>query len=479
MRARAIDAENPQLLLGGFDRIPMMRRLVVGALSVGGAVLVGCTAKNPDFCKADTECDDPAKPFCDVSGEFAESGHTPNICTARPAGCSIERCGCDAGTGLSCDLDQLTVCNADGHSSSVETCALGCSTEPRCLTFEPSNGLGPALEMAASEPDVVLPPGTRIDTDLGTVTTASGSTVSVRSAEVSQQGSVAIRAFVARSFTIDGVVVRGQHPVALVAADSILIRGRFDARATGTNAGPGALDSPAACAGEGYQVDLNTGTGGGGGATAGGDGGGLVSTSFPAKRGGASTAGFEPLVGGCRGGTASSQATLAVGGAGGGGVQLVAGNLISLSDNGLIDVGAGGGQDRAGGGSGGTIIVESARVEIAGTAAGLVGNGGSGGGCGMGGADGSQSSVVASAPKCTHSSLNPGTASAGNGGTVLVPPESAETWGCAPNLFCPASGGGGGGSVGRAWIRTKSGDVVVTGAPLLGIAITKAMIPLR
>ena len=164
----------------------MMRRLVVGVLSLGFAVLVGCTAKNPDFCKADGECDDPAKPFCDVNGEFAESGHTPNICTARPAGCSIERCGCDAGQGLSCDLNQLTVCNADGHSSSVETCALGCSTEPRCLTFEPSNGLGPALEMAASEPDVVLPAGVRIDTELGTILSSSGQSILVPSAVATQ-----------------------------------------------------------------------------------------------------------------------------------------------------------------------------------------------------------------------------------------------------------------------------------------------------
>ena len=465
----------------------MMRRLVVGALSLGFAVLVGCTAKNPDFCQADGECDDPTKPFCDVNGEFAESGHTPNICTARPAGCSIERCGCDAGTGLSCDLDQLTVCNPDGHSSSVETCALGCSTEPRCLTFEPSNGLGPALAMAASEPDVVLPPGTRIDTDLGTVTSASGP-VMVKSAVVAQQNGRSIRVFLGGSFLADDVQVMGGSAVALVATGSITIRGPFKARASGAQAGPGGQDLPAVCAGadqtqivQSGTVGFNTiaGPGGGGNATAGGAGGARTPSTSPV---GALIPDFEPLVGGCRGGSQidSNGVVMARGGGGGGAVQLVSLTEISFTTAGMLDVGGGGGASlgtgtskfSGAGGSGGTVVLEAPRVRFEGATTGLAANGGAGGSCQMQGADGSASAAVAHADaSCTD-------ASAGDGGTGAVLP-TGKLIPCPQGNFCAVNfdhWDGGGGAAGRVRVVTKDSMLTRNGSPVISAMISLGQI---
>ncbi|CAN5732773.1 hypothetical protein BH11MYX3_BH11MYX3_19030 [soil metagenome] len=416
--------------------------LAMGALGIG---MGACsTRSNPNYCSTDTDCD-AATPFCDVAGEFDESNHEAHNCTVRPAGCSIERCGCTVGAGLTCDLDQLTSCNADGHSTSVQTCSLGCSTEPRCLAFEPSNGLGPALADSANKLDVTFPAGTVIDTDLGTATNA-GTTISVSSILVPQPGAKPIRAFLARSLVIDGLTVRGENPLALVATGSILVRGKISARGTGSIAGPGAQDVPAVCVGQGYQDNESVGTGGGGNATTGGKGGGEAAF---VKQGGVGIPSFTPLVGGCRGGTISGTSPAANGGAGGGAMQLVATGTVTLSNVGLIDLGGGGGDDRAGGGSGGNLVIEAPAVHLEGAAAGISANGGSGGGCSARGSDGPTSMAAAPGPKCSHSFSDAGSASAGNGGTATVVPEGAETWTCPQGIVCFASGAGGGGGEGN------------------------------
>lgn len=467
----------PAFTWRSFATIGSMRGFVVWALTLFSAA--ACIKKNPDYCATDGDCTDVTRPFCDVTGEFEESGFEDNTCTIRPADCALERCGCTAGESLRCEASTSTVCNADGRSVAEVPCALGCSSNDACLTFEPSNGLGPALESAASEDDVTFLAGTIIDSDTGSAT-ASGVAIPVRSIIVAQIGVAPIRAFLARSFTVDAVTVQGQNAVAFVAAGDVILRGPVTARGVGATAGPGSDDAPAACAGPDHQMDFGIGTGGGGNATAGGDGGGPGTASPANRRGGALIPGFEPLVGGCRGGTISTTGLLAVGGGGGGGIQIVANGQVSLTNTALIDVGGGGGSDRAGGGSGGTIVIEAPRIVLAGPASGIVANGGAGGGCDLRGADGTASTGAAVGAKCTKSVTDPGTASAGNGGTALVLPESALNWTpCSPQLFCPLVGGGGGGSVGSAKLSTRTGDYEASGNPILSIAITRSTLTPR
>jgi hypothetical protein len=333
-----------------------MRRAILLLLVMGA-----CTRNNPDYCDQDSDCTDASKPFCDVNGEYAESDHTSHTCTMTPANCPVDRCPCAPGKGLSCSGDDLISCAEDGHSTQTSTCTLGCSADqPHCLTFDPVNGLGVAMDLAAMEADVILSAGTKIDTSVGTVLDSGGNMIPLRSVLVAQNGGAMIRAFVAKSFVIDGLTVTGTYPVAIVSPGPITIRGQLDASASGTTPGPGAQDSPATCAAPSvpiltcYPMQLiycNKGAGGGGGVTSGGAGGG------PTTAGGAPGAAFglDFLAGGCHGGHLDTSG----GGGGGGAVQITSATSILLVNMGLIDVGGGGGQSGRGGGSGGTIILEA------------------------------------------------------------------------------------------------------------------------
>lgn len=445
------------------------------------ALLAACYKPNPALCDSDADCaDEEGRTFCDVNGEYAESDFQPRVCIAPPPDCPIERCGCQPGAALACDGDQLTVCSDDGASTTTSSCAFGCSTdETRCLRFEPSNALGAALEMAAAEPDVILPAGARIDTELGLVQDSGGVPIQVRSLLVTQEGGNKIRVLVGRSFVFDDVTVQGAPAFAAVASGRISLNGIFDASAEGRRRGPGGQEEPAACVGGRSQmyncsgIAYAPGTGGGGNATSAGAGGGFQG---PGGTGGAAVASFVPLVGGCRGGAfydCDGLSLLRTGGAGGGAVQFVSMDEIVLASSGLVDVGAGGGESETGGGSGGLVVMEAPRVRIDGAAAGIVANGGAGGGCTMTGLDARPDRNAALAPKCDGSS-------AGNGGTSSVPPESGPV-SCTGGGSCALVGfrGGGGGAVGRVRIATKDGTYEVVGTPILSVSITTATLEAR
>jgi hypothetical protein len=391
--------------------------------------------------------------------------------------CPVERCGCTPGASLACTADQNTLCAADGHSTTTATCALGCSaTEPRCLTFDPSNDLGGALADAATQPDIALPPGAQIDTDLGLIQGVGGVPIDVKSVLVSQNGGTSmIRVFEGRSFVIDGARVVGSKSLALVAPGPITIRGLFDASANGLTNGPGAQEAPTACAGGASQEVGGTmpsaaGAGGGGNATAGGAGGGAHAFG---GGGGALIPTFVPLVGGCRGGSVtdfSNGTLLRNGGGGGGAVQLVSLDQIALTNNGVIDLGGGGGPISAGGGSGGTLVLEATHVRIEGATTGVVANGGAGGACGSTGPDGGSSSTQATGPKCSPNS-------AGDGATGTLAATSGEV--CTA-MFCAANRyGGGGGAAGRVRIATANGAFSTVSTPILSAVISTATLALH
>jgi hypothetical protein len=414
-----------------------------------------CT-KEQNACKADSDCTNPAYPFCDVNGEFEASGGAKNVCTIVPSDCPVERCGCSPGA-TSCTGDQLMTCDAGGASQTSTTCALGCATDgTRCLSFEPSNGLGPALTAAANEPAVTIPDGATINTDTGEVKNSGGIAIPVNSLAVSQ-GATTIRALIGGSFSIGNVVVHGTNPLAIVSVGDVALTGVLDASGNASANGPGAQVT-APCTG--HAADA--GGSGGGNATAGGAGGQAGVATNPRAAGGAAQVGFEPLIGGCPGGSlTSSGSTVSDGGGGGGAVQIV--SLTAITIAGGIDVGAGGGgYDGGGGGSGGNVILEAPRVSF--SAGGLFANGGSGGACSTAGSDATQDVNAAPGPgPCGTTALK---AFGGNGGTTATSP---GVGGHANS----GVGGGGGGAVGRARIATRDG-IFDAGPATLSAAVTMA-----
>src|SRR5258708_1270565 len=130
-------------------------------------VLAACTRHDYSICESNNDCSDPSRPICNLNGK----------CVAAPDAASL----CTAGAPISCSSDLPTACGPDGNWTGTEWCPLGCATaEPRCLTFQPSNGLGMALSDAAKQPDVTLPSGARIDTSAGLVVDAAGNPIAVK-----------------------------------------------------------------------------------------------------------------------------------------------------------------------------------------------------------------------------------------------------------------------------------------------------------
>lgn len=342
------------------------------------------------------------------------------------------------------------------------------------MTFVPSNGLGPALSDSASEPDVVLPQGARIDTDSGLVQDANGTSLSVKTTLVAQAGGLPIQVLEARSFVINDVTITGTNPIAFVASGPITLKGKLAARATGFTAGPGAQSSSACNGGDSMQFGSGAGcapsaagTGGAGNHQQGGQGG----TNAPNR--GAALTSFSPLAGGCAGGTQIAEngsTVVARGGGGGGAVEIVSLTRVVMTDQGLIDVGAGGGQRSTGGGSGGLVIIEAPEVSIGGPSAGVVANGGAGGGCNLTGPDATITTAPAVAATCSVTF-------AGSGGTSIQVPGN----GCNPQTQtcdggCGTFWGGGGGSVGRMRISTKDGTFETSANPILSVQTTSTVL---
>jgi hypothetical protein len=425
----------------------MWRVLVMSVLATG------CT-KRVNFCNTNSDCTNPAYPFCDVAGEFPESGGDPNTCTIIPADCPVERCGCMPGAAQ-CVGDQLSTCNTDGHSVATEPCALGCSTpDRRCFGFDPLNDLGPELIASEGQPDIVLPANSHIDTTSGSVTDSANLPITINSVVVTQ-GATTIRVFLAHSIVIHDVVVNGSSAFAVVAAGAIDVEGHLDASANTVNPGPGGQVGTPACTGH----DGTTGGGGAGNATPGGAGDFSGDLPPVSAAGGATQSSFEPLIGGCKGGNG--------GGAGGGAVELVSRSAITFGNLGIVDIGGGGGPNLAGGGSGGLVILEAPSVHL-GASSGVAANGGGGGACFTSGTDATPNPTPApGAGPCGSGTPDLG----GAGGTAKTAP--------APGTGTPgtARGAGGGGAIGRLMVVTKGG-VFDTNVGLLSVLVsTDALSP--
>jgi hypothetical protein len=455
-------------------------------LAVVLVLVVGCT-KKADQCTSNADCTDPAYPFCDVNGEFAPSGSAKNVCTIVPPDCPVSQCGCEPGA-VTCGSDNmLDTCNSDGMSVTSTACGLGCEASgTACKTIEPSNGLGPALMQASTEPAVTLGSGDTIDTDAGTVTDASGNVIAVPSTLIPQTNAAPIRAFIAHSFTIGSVTVTGSNALALVSDGPIAIEGLMNVvasvSASGQSQGVGAQPMSAPCTGEStFDQGCVTGTtddecgyagGGGGNDMPGAAAGGIM---IPENNGGVAVTGFSLLVGGCAGGSPGTRDNPpGLAGAGGGAVQIVSATSVTL--DGVINVGGGGGTFSSGGGSGGMVVIE-APIVIVHDGGGIAANGGGGGGCDTAGATATPDTTPAGVGSCKAMTTGYGTG--GTGGTLLTAPgvgviqTDGIITGSTPNA------GGGGGSVGRARIATLDGTVSLTSGAIMSAAVTNDMLDVQ
>jgi hypothetical protein len=323
--------------------------------------------------------------------------------------------------------------------------------------------------------DIILPPGTRIDTDTGLIQDSAGNEVQMKTLTQNQVGARPIRVFEAHSINAQDISIVGSNPIAFVAWGEISLNGLVTARGHGAVAGPGSQSGAACSGGDAQQYTsgcgaASTGAGGAGNRNPGGQGGAPLSPN-----GGAAVTSFSPLLGGCSGGNQLDSAganIVAHGGGGGGAVQLVSQTAVTFANGGLLDVGAGGGQATAGGGSGGVVVIEAPKVTITGASAGIVANGGAGGGCGMLGADGTATTAAAPGATCS-------TNFSGAGGTGSTTPGSGCRIGVdVCNGTCPPAYGGGGGSVGRVRIVTADGNYSTSGSPIISVGvITEVLTP--
>jgi hypothetical protein len=406
-----------------------------------------------------------------------------------------------------CAADKLTVCLA-GVIDHTESCALGCFTDAtRCNGVAPSNGLAAVLDQAAQQPATTLPGGSTIDSDSGIVM-AAGTPVVVTNTTVTQPGGPTVRVLIARSWTLNGVRIRGSLPVAFVSTEEIKIQGVIDASADAEAGGAGAVACGATGGGGSAQgfferprvgttpglpafLWASNGFGGGGFGAAGGAGGtrnaGLL-VGTPGVVNGNDE--LVPLRGGCEGGGQDA----AHRGGGGGAVQFVSGQSVHVTANGAIVgvVHVGGGRGvagalgrtstddttpvwgPAGGGSGGGILIEAPSVTFDENVA-LLAGGGGGGGYGLcnpmpDGADAAPTTAGAPGGTCPV-----GTSPLATGG------DGATTGGGAAgqdNTFNGAAAGGGGG-VGRIRINTADGQYAAKATTVLRGAATTGLVGRR
>jgi hypothetical protein len=414
---------------------------------------------------------------CNATGTATETILCELGCSEALAGCRL----CEAST-TACTNGTVATCDADGRPTATRECPLGCfADEPRCREIVPSNGLGPALDSAATRADVVIPDGSTFDVATGRLQTPDGTTTMVKLEMLrAERDGAPIRAWAARSFRIGDLSFapgRDLPAIAFVADENITVTGHLDVSGIHGQA-PGAVTT-STCAGmPGYftrydSKDLYPGSGGAGYATAGGNGGSSDLPFLPSQ-GGQPFANEDlvPLRGGC---------DAVDGGRGGGAIQLVARREVVLLEGAVINANGRGGDTLlggiswvTGGGSGGAILIEAPSVTLeAGSA--LVANGGGGGSAGAAGSPGLVSAEPGPVAPCT-SSCAPG----GAGGTRSQPAQPGGSTGRPGNQPGPiVIDGAGGGSVGYIRVNTASGayrratDAIESPAPTTGRLATR------
>lgn len=112
-------------------------------LSVLPLVAVACTRPDSLYCDQTTPCTDPARPFCDVAGEFSASDGVGRTCIADPgqdgepdAGDVVPDAAAACTTSSECSAD-LPICRDD----SCEPCILGAAGNAECTDRNADEGI--------------------------------------------------------------------------------------------------------------------------------------------------------------------------------------------------------------------------------------------------------------------------------------------------------------------------------------------------
>jgi hypothetical protein len=380
------------------------------------------------------------------------------------------------GGASSCLGDELVTCSG-GDWVDEEQCPLGCSASlGRCLEFDARNV--PAGTLRDGTYDWVVDSDTTVDSDGTGLPYELDVTLEAQSG-----GALDLAVVHVRSLRVQpGVTLslRGQNPIAIIAAESILVEGTIDASAILDAPGPGGYhgggrwgDGHAPTGVEPARHGIHAGTaddsGGSGGCHGwvGGKGGLGGAAASPTQGAGYGSATGTPLFGGGGGAGGSGTSCGGPGGAGGGGLQLSAYAAVTVPAGGAVLAGGGGGQggcvasnsgSGGGGGAGGAIVIEAAVVIVSGVVA---ANGGGGGGGayapdnrdGADGADGAGGTSSATGGASGRQS-DPTYGGGGSGGASanLTALNGRDATGQNGN------GGGGGGAAGRIVIASRSGN---------------------
>lgn len=107
----------------------------VAALAVGGCFL----SADPRYCEDSSECGDPARPFCDVAGEFEESGFHGHTCIEVPGGSCDASSECPAGLPI-CELaeNECRLCMSSDECVERGDGLGVCAGSGRCVECEQS-----------------------------------------------------------------------------------------------------------------------------------------------------------------------------------------------------------------------------------------------------------------------------------------------------------------------------------------------------
>ncbi len=339
------------------------------------------------------------------------------------------------------------------------------------LGFTPSNVDLSGIDLTKVGDFVVDAVACSVNTDNNLASCGDGAGVLAFKLVTQSDGSK-VAVYVAKSMTIlagKDLQIEGSHPLVFIALDTITINGSLNGnsheevgiaggfsrqsmqgRSKGAGPGGGGAGTDTTASGGGSYC----GIGGAGGAESGPAAGG---TAYGSPQ-------ITPLVAGSAGGD--------IGGAGGGAIQLVAGTSITIAAGGLIQAGAGGGgfggirtQNALGGGSGGSILLESLAVTVAGTLAANGGGGGAGTSIDVGAPPPKDPGGANSTPNATPAAggrQGIGPSSGGNGSAGAAVNGTAGAFTATDNN---AAGGGGGGA-GRIRINTKSAAAALTGATI-------------
>lgn len=341
---------------------------------------------------------------------------------------------------------------------------------------------------ATADADLVLGAATTIDTTNLTITGVTlpeGVVFAAATQDSLTPGAPELAILHVDDLTITAAIrLVGTRPFVVVASGTITISADLDAGAHRTEPGaggalPGMGPAPG-LPGQHAGSTSDSGGGGGGYATAGGQGGdGQCGAGCGDAIGGAgggilSTSAINTLRGGSGGGAASASGVCVYpeAGAGGGSVQLYA--AISIAVSAAIHVGGGGGgqgeqcpgnmSSASGGGSAGSIYLQTPTATLTGA---LYANGGGGGGSAGFTNDGTPGDDGGAATS-TAGGANGGSygSDGGDGGGAAI---DAEPGVDGPN---DGNGGGGGGAEGRIAIRTK---IALTGTPTASPAANVAL----